>query len=507
MVRSKIFEECVFLETRKINSRDDDEELSLYEIQLLNCNVVYITVGKSSKKKRHMCLPKSQRDMEATMNPENTLIYYPIYLMDGIDYESAIARIGIYEVVEKNHDSFVDEDGDLVIEKLDPLIFNFVSTTFLEINNYQCSRPIPVPTIEAINDSVVAEEDANGKALDDVVIITDEPTATETLIDIYPKQTVEHYYEELDRRYLSRPLESDGEAMQWTRSFFMNKYFKIKEKGGEGDCLFYSLASAINDYSKTNRGNGVPVFSHQSVTSLRERIADSLEESDYENYLAIYKQLKQNIKTTTIEIKRLLQEHSQIAELFKSTTLKEDRLRMVEENSEIKRNIILLENQLVSSNELIKEFRHMKSITSLRDFKAFVMTDRYWGDEMALGILQKYFNFKAIVLSQEQFVREVENTSLPLNETKIKNMKNIIQCGSSSLGGIETPYFYIILNFTGNHYQLITYRNRESFVFEELPLGVKIAIVRGCMRQDLSAGYGAIKSFVDFRDENIEFMF
>jgi hypothetical protein len=521
MVRSNIFNECVYLETKKVNSRDEKIELQLYNIKILNCDNIFITLGRFSKKNRQMCLTKLQRENVSLYDDNsNTIVYYPIYLMDKDDNELVICRIGVYEVLETKHDNFLDEDGDLIIEDLTPLLFNFVTETFLKENNYICQDA--VLSHDDILSKVVENEkmievitiDDNNNNIDNVDTIEDSVSNIErtyvpsdSLIDIYPKQTIEQYNDEVNKSYLSKPLESDEHAQQWLRAYLMNINYRIIEKGGCGDCLFYSLASAINDYSITNKSNGVPVFSVQDVSSLREILSENITEEQYDNYISLYKELNSSKNHLTREIKRYLEEHRRISEKFKNATTKLQQKELVIENNEIKKLIRSLEKELISTKEMLSEFKYMSSLKTIRDFKSFVLTSQFWGDEMSLGILQKYFNFKAVVLSQENFVKAIQNVPLPLTESIVNNMKNIIQCGSSSLGGLENPYFYIILNFTGSHYQLVTYRNKEAFTFNELPFGLKIRIMKECMRQDLEAGYGKIEQFVKFRDDNIEYMF
>lgn len=515
MVRSRIFDECVYLETKKINERDEQLDIQLYSVKILNCENVFIAVGGANKKSRKTCVKNEASEVDDEYDNlysdiGNTLVYHLIYLMDGNDNETAVSRIGVYEITASKYQSFVDKDGDLIIDNLDPLLFKFVDSVFLSKYNYNCQ--IDPPVVSDIKDEIVRQEERIGEQTNnDVEVIDDENTSyinvsSEPLVEIYPNQTLEQYNEEHTRAYLSKPLEGDEQAVQWVRAYLMNGNFKIKDKGGAGDCLFYALASAINNYSVNNKGNGVPVFSTQDVSTLREIVSDKVTEEDLDNYLTIYKGLDSQKKHISNEIKRYIDEHKRITDNFKQTTNDARRKELVIENKELKKRVKTLEGQLTEVKQMLAEFKYMKSIRTLRDFKSFITTSSYWGDEMAIGILQKHFNFKAIILSQDIFINSIQNVPLPLTEGFIKNMKNIIQCGSSSLG-LDDPYFYIALNYTGNHYQVISYRNKESFTFKDIPFTLKLAIMRGCMTRDLNAGYGNIKSFVDFRDDNIELMF
>lgn len=522
MVRSKIFNECIYLETKQINERDENIDIQLYKIKLLNCENVYITVGSSNKKHRKTCLKQvvtTKNDDDYT-NDDNIIVYHPIYLMDSQDNEIVISRIGVYEIMKSKYNDFLDSDGDLLVDNLEPLLFSFITDEFLIKHKYSCS--IEIQTIDDIKEQLVENEQNIGKFLEKEAkeaketkddgretppILLEKEADADKLLEIYPKQNIDQYNEEYTKVYLSKPLEGDENAIQWPRAYLLNKNFKIIDKGGGGDCLFCVLASAINDFSVNNKGNGIPVFSMQDVNTLRTIVSENVTENDYDNYVTIYKDLYEQKRVLTLEIKRFIEEHKHISDNFKQTTNEARRKELVLENKEIKRKVNELESQLKNVKEMLNEFKYMKSLKSLRDFKSYITSSNYWGDEMALGILQKHFNFKAIILSQQDFIKNTRAVSLPLTEGFVKNMKNIIQCGSTSLGGMDSPNFYIILNYTGDHYQIISYRNKEAFTFDEIPFSLKIAISKECMKQDLSAGYGKIKQFVDFRDTNIELMF
>merc|ERR1711871_1481068 len=56
------------------------------------------------------------------------IIYYPIYL---IKKNTVDTQIGIYEIISDQLPSLLDEDGDLDIDSLEPLLFSFVNKGLL----------------------------------------------------------------------------------------------------------------------------------------------------------------------------------------------------------------------------------------------------------------------------------------------------------------------------------------------------------------------------------------
>ena len=56
--------------------------------------------------------------------------------------------------------------------------------------------------------------------------------------------------------------------------------------------------------------------------------------------------------------------------------------------------------------------------------------------------------------------------------------RNVLQCGQLNDPILEekgsfTPDYYIIMNYTGDHYKLITYKDKGIFKFQELPFGIR----------------------------------
>ena len=64
---------------------------------------------------------------------------------------------------------------------------------------------------------------------------------------------------------------------------------------------------------------------------------------------------------------------------------------------------------------------------------------------------------------------------------KEKDFANVIQCGQINDVVLESrgefmPDYYIVLDYTGDHYQLVGYRKKQIFKFQELPYDLKIKI-------------------------------
>ena len=107
----------------------------------------------------------------------------------------------------------------------------------------------------------------------------------------------------------------------------------------------------------------------------------------------------------------------------------------------------------------------MKGVNDIETFKRKLSSCEFWGETWALSTMEKAINIKFILLSHESFIA--------------KDLHNVIQCGQlndSALEekGIFEPDFYIILDYTGQHYKLITYRGKATLTFKEIPYNLSL---------------------------------
>ena len=91
---------------------------------------------------------------------------------------------------------------------------------------------------------------------------------------------------------------------------------------------------------------------------------------------------------------------------------------------------------------------------------------------MAVSTLERILNIKFVILSSEHAKQENDN---------------ILQCGSVDpkikSNGVFDPEFYILVENTGLHYRVLTYKNKYIFKYKELPYDVKNMIVTKMYRK------------------------
>ena len=116
------------------------------------------------------------------------------------------------------------------------------------------------------------------------------------------------------------------------------------------------------------------------------------------------------------------------------------------------------------------EALRMKKIKSLKDLKEHIMTCDFWGNTWAITSLEQILNVKIILLSSEAYEADDKD--------------NVVFCGSlndEKLGDNFSPDHYIIADFSGMHYKLITYKDKKAFKYNELPYDLKKLILIKCM--------------------------
>jgi predicted NAD-dependent protein-ADP-ribosyltransferase YbiA (DUF1768 family) len=84
-----------------------------------------------------------------------------------------------------------------------------------------------------------------------------------------------------------------------------------------------------------------------------------------------------------------------------------------------------------------------------------------------------------------------------------KDYDNILQCGQLNdrilqNKGRFVPDYYIVVEFTGQHYRLVSYKDKQIFTFTEIPYDLKKLIVDKCMERNAGV-FSLIKEFADLK--------
>ena len=142
MVRSLINKEVQYREERTLENADQNYETSLYEAEIYKMRII-IALGQA----RHEF-------------SSNEIVYYPIYLIDTIT-RNIHTKIGVYEVsasVAASNFNEYGEPNDIYLLG-EPLLFNFVSESFLAKHQARINVKQLVITGDDVKDDDVKDDE------------------------------------------------------------------------------------------------------------------------------------------------------------------------------------------------------------------------------------------------------------------------------------------------------------------------------------------------------------
>lgn len=356
------------------------------------------------------------------------LTYYPIYLVkDG----KVNAQIGIYEILSQEAPNVLDEDGDIDVSLLgNPLLYDFSNKLILSMMT----------------------KDFENKEVEGLLI-------SKTELEEQTKTMSEH----------ERKMFVDNKALPWIQKFMKNHNYKIIDNEASGDCLFASIRDGLK-FAGINT----------SVDTMRKLLAKNTTQEVFDNYKLLYSNSEQEDKRLTQEIKNLADVHKSLKEKLNGTKEKAKQVLIIQNAEEIakKHNEVKQERAVVK--QMYNEFKFMKGIRDLEMFKLKVQTNEYWGDAWAISVLERALKIKLILFNRESF--------------KQKDLDNVLQCGQldntqAEAEGKFEPDHYIMLDYSGSHYQLITYKDVGAFKFNQIPYDIKLLILNKCMEKQAGPFY------------------
>ena len=468
MVLSKINSNVSYPELKSVDMEDLKKESNLYQIMVKDLNII-IALGSAKN-----------------TFANNNITYFPIYL---VKKNNKVLQIGLYEIPTTNLMDYMDEDTLLDIEKLnDPLIYNFATRDFIEkIRMIPEEDDKPEKEVKKKEwqktkgkekEKEKEQDNDNEKEEIQVIEIPDIrrdifTTKLNAFIPKLLKQETSSVAKDIKEKY----HETDSDI--WIQKFMKNKNYNIIDNEGGGDCLFATLRDAFESIGQET-----------TVSKLRSKLAQEVSEDVYSGYKQQYDMYSNAIKNTTEESIKLKNAYDNLKLKIKETIDREQQKQITFEAKKIKDIYENLKRENELSKELLSEFKIMKNINNLEQFRKIIKTCEFWADDWAINTLERILNIKIIILSSERY-RE-------------KDYDSVLFCGNmidpiiQSRGDFE-PEFYIIIEHTGNHYKLISYKNKKIFTFRELPYDIKKMIVDKCMERN-SGIYTFIPEFEQFKN-------
>lgn len=451
MVLSRINESINYPSQTKVFDEDVEHNSTLYEVDSYELMLkILIAIGK-------------QKYIYADKN----VIFFPIYLVYD---KSIIMPIGIFEIPSHKL-PFVMNGDELDISRLDnnnPLFYDNITTSLIE--------EFSLDNLINHDENVGKKEEMDDKDDSDKEEDKEDKENYDKDDDDKEEKEIKEETSEQAKRYKQEYVEKINSL--WIEKFLHNNHYNIIDNEGDGDCLFAAI-----------RDSYIGIGKHQSIEKLRSIVSNKATEDIFDMFRSNYEMFDNSIKNDNANLKTLKDDNKQLKQKH---SLTKDRETQKKIQSTVKENIEKynkIKSELAVTKDLIQDYEFMKNIKSLKQFKDVILTKDFWGEAWSISVLEKELKIKIILLSSQSF--------------EDGDKDNVVNCGQQDdeleVIGEFKPEKYIIMDYTGNHYKLITYNDKTMFVYKELPYDLKQLIVLKCMEKD-SGPYNLIPEFKSLKN-------
>ena len=467
MVLSKINSDVSYPELKRVDSDDLKTEANLYQIEINGIDVI-IAVGNSKN----------------TFEDKN-ILFFPVYLVKS---NNKVIQIGVYEIEATRYINYLDEENNLDIEKInEPLIYTFVTDSMLNklrmepeitLKKFEESKKVQEPESESDDEESGEENEAKHLSSEEYEIPQErrEFFVLTKGSKIPPLLPEENSKKAKDIREKYHEEKSD----MWVQKFMKNRNYTINDNEGGGDCFFATIRDAFSNIAQ-----------HTTVQKLRKELATEATDDVFMGYKTNYDEARSSLLADTNKIKELASEYAEIKEKFKQALDRNEQKLLSTNSKKVKEEHDRLVNEKKVTSKMLDEFKFMKNIDTLEKFRKIIKTCDFWAETWAISTMERLLNIKIIILSSEAY--------------KADDLVNVLQCGQLNdvilqNKGVFTPEFYIILDYTGNHYKVIGYKKKMIFKFSEIPYDIKKMIADKCMERN-AGPFVLIPDFQRFKDE------
>ena len=472
MVLSKINSEVSYPELKRVDSDDLKTEANLYQIEINGIDVI-IAVGNSKN----------------TFEDKN-ILFFPVYLVKN---NNKVIQIGVYEIEATRFINYLDEENNLNIEKLnEPLIYTFVTDIMLKklrlepeisLKNISESKKVQnAEESESDSEGDDSSDEERGKPADAAAEEYEIPLQRRNIFVLTKGSRIPPVLPEENAKKAKDNREKYHEDKKdiWVQKFMKNKYYDITDNEGGGDCFFAAIRDAFSNIAQ-----------HTTVQKLRKEIADQASNEIFVSYKEQYDDARASLISDTNKIKELALEYADIKEKFKQSLDRNEQKLLSANSKKIKEDHDRLVNEKKVTAKMLDEYKFMKGIDTLDKFKKIIKSCEFWAETWAASTMERVLNIKLIILSSDAY--------------KSGDLVNVLQCGQLNDAilenkGVFTPEFYIILDFTGNHYKVVGYKKKMIFKFSEIPYDIKKMIADKCLERN-AGPFALIPDFQRFKDE------
>lgn len=481
MVKSKLYpDKITYKEESVLDEEDVGYASASYEL-LIHGEPLIIALGK-----------------EKYTYSRYDVVYYPIYLIVN---EEPVAKIGVFEVDSHQVINILDEEGDLDLSKGHILLY---------IKEHQLRRilesaqtipgvvpPLPEDDEPKKNDSSPITDEKAGIEEDEELGVTriripaekrsaSVETAEKTIDSGIFIQTEDH------KLPPDLPEESEADANKekqkyresaknaWVQKFTHNNNYKLIDNEGGGDCFFAVIRDAFEQIGQQT-----------TVAKLRAILAKEATQELFDETRGMYLGFLATFQSQEKEMKEIKKVSTELKKRIERTADKATHKLLLDEAKTILERFNEIKREKELTKEMMKEYEYMADVTDLEKYRELMLTSKFWADAWAISTLERLLNIKLIILSEEAY--------------KEGDVDSVLRCGQLVDSVLESrghfvPDYYIMTSYTGQHYKLVTYKNKDIFKFHEVPYDVKALVVNKCMERN-AGPYYIIRDFQNFNNK------
>jgi hypothetical protein len=396
--------------------------------------------------------------------------YHPVYMIKN---NGKAVQIGVYELSSSDVISFTDENSNLDIERLGvPLIYTFVTKSYIDKN-----RMIPPDEEEKLNtkedisdnqQSTTSEEKATEtpNKIDTASVVLSIPSLRSDIFSLdtnaKPPNDLQEETSEDAERERNAFAGSEQKSTSWIQKAMKNMNYHVHETENTPDSLFECVRLAFSQIGQIT-----------TVSALRKKLSNEVDQELLDNYTNLYRTAAQTALAQQKNAKNLEKDYEKFKGLVTNTISSSEQGQHIENAKIIAKQHGDAVSQKRNAQDLYNEVKFMKNVDTIEKLIAVVQSSEFWADTWTLSTLERILNIKFVVLSSEHAKQENDN---------------MLQCGSVDpkikSNGVFDPEFYILVENTGLHYRILTYKNKHIFKYTELPYDIKNMIVTKCIERN-----------------------
>ena len=487
---SVINPEVIYRESKTIDDEDIGYQSQIYE---LDFDVkMGIDVENPTEKSRERVSISVAIGKPKYIYTDKNIIFFPIYAVRKSEVRS---QIGVFEV-KSTQLLNVYKNGELDTKRLSqPLYYSFATPDYLaklgaDPKLFKMQPQLQSPEKEPAAKLSVLEKEreddylalnigktALSKSQKDATKILEKGVFTD-IAEFHTKEPLEEETKEIADEQRKEYKESSRGT--WIEKYMRNSNYRIHEVENNGDCFFAVIRDAFADIGKTT-----------TVEKLRAILAAEMTDDVFGGYRSVYLSFLDEIQSLTRDLgvveKTIKEYKKRVKQIADKTTA--DGKELVKKTRELELEKKFIEKKLEEANTNKTLYTgNMESVSTLEQMRNHIKTTSFWADTWAISTLERVLNVKVVIFSQQAFE----------TEEGAPDLDGVILCGEASKELQErqtfSPDYYIFASYSGNHYQLISYKSRKIFQFKEVPYDVKILVLNKCLSR-LSGVYYMIEDF------------